>query len=208
MTPFAPDAPDIVSHMPCDGRAVGVILTNNGRLLMFEPAAFPAGLAPIARHLDAQDSAVTAAVVETWKDVGLRLRAEDLTEVGSGWRPGLCRRIPARQDPDAVPAGGHHWTTYTAEAGGTLNPDEHEARRPRWMTPVEVAERALQTCRWAAGEVDDEGAFGLAAAMQPLWVRPVAQWFLANGLARLAAPLATCLDRIDALLAAPGPGAR
>lgn len=214
MTLFTPGArllhpgPDVPSNVSCDGRVAGVIITHAGRLLMFERATFPAGLAPVAGHLDAHGSALDAAVIETWQEVGLRLRRENLTVVEAGWRPGLCRRTPLRQGPDAVPDGGHHWTIFTAEASGNaaLDPDEREARRPRWMTPVEVAERALLTCQWAAGEVDDDSAFGPAPAVEPVWVRPIAQWFVDQGHARLAMPLTHHLDRIDALWTPRKPG--
>lgn len=155
----------------CDHTSVGVLIEDGqGRLLMFERATPPAGIAPPAGHGDDHGDPKQAARTEVAKEVGLTVVS--LTQVSGGWQPNRCRR-----QTEEGRTAGHHWTIYRAEVTGGLRPSPRETRNARWLTRAQIQDLVDRTAAAARGEVPAD-AFAQAPGIEPVWV----WWLHAVGL--------------------------
>jgi 8-oxo-dGTP pyrophosphatase MutT (NUDIX family) len=146
----------------CDNRSVGVIIRDPARrLLVFERATFPVGIAPVAGHVDDHGSDEDAARAEVREEVGLTVT--DLRLIGRVWRGNRCRRSPG---PRGI---GHMWALFEADVTGDLDPSERETRNARWITEDEMVGLCHRTADYAAGRVT-EAEFAASPGIEPVWV--------------------------------------
>ncbi|MBB1243584.1 NUDIX hydrolase [Streptomyces durbertensis] len=178
----APPAPSSARGL-CDHASVGVLISSPDGLLLFERARPPAGIAPVAGHLDQHGGPEAAAHAEVTEEVGLTVTHLHL--LLKQWRPNKCRRTPAGPV-------GHQWWIFQAQVSGTLRPSDHEVRRPRWLPPDRLRQYALRTAAYAEGRLGRR-EFEHDPGLDPVWVR-----FL-HDLHMLKLP-AGALDRIDTVL--------
>lgn len=146
----------------CDNTSVGVLITDHtgDRVLMFERATRPFGVAPIAGHVNEHGTPEDAAIAEAHEELGLTIT--ELRPVYVEWYANRCRRL-------AGPLGhGHNWTVYRAEATGTITPAAREARSPRWVHLSEVVGLAQRTVQYARGEIN-ETDWQAAPGLEPIW---------------------------------------
>jgi 8-oxo-dGTP pyrophosphatase MutT (NUDIX family) len=169
----------------CDNHSVGVLITDpHGRVLMFERATLPAGIAPPAGHIDTHGDAYTAAITEVTEETGLTVTG--LTTLTHTWRNNVCRRQHGPHGP------GHQWTVYTAHTTtGELNLDPREARNARWYTPAQLQALAERTVAYANGHTnaDDNAAH---PGIEPVWV----EFLHATGLIHVSPADLMAVDQI------------
>lgn len=146
----------------CDNASVGVLIFDGrNRLLVFDRATPPWGVAPPAGHVDEHGETWQAAQAEVAEEVGLH--AFDLRLAGRGWRDNRCRRRPG-------PTGdGHQWWIYRARVVGTLTPSVRETRNARWLTAQELQALTVRTAAYAHGELPEE-EWWAAPGIEPVWV--------------------------------------
>ncbi|WP_413116257.1 NUDIX hydrolase [Streptomyces sp. CY1] len=167
----------------CAHTSVGVLIRSPDGLLMFERRTPPAGIAPVAGHLDQHGGPEAAAHAEVTEEVGLTVTHLHL--LLEQWRPNQCRRTPTGPV-------GHHWWIFEAQVSGSLCPSAREVRTPRWIHPDQLQQYALRTAAYAEGRLSRE-KFEQEPGLEPVWVR-----FL-HDLQLLTVPART-LDRIDTVL--------
>ena len=138
-----------------------MLISSPAGLLVFERASPPAGIAPVAGHLDQHGGPEQAARAEVAEEVGLTVIW--LRLMATAWRPNRCRR-PSN---DRV---GHHWWIFRAQASGELRPSAREVRAPRWLHPDQLQQYAHRTAAYAAGQLDQE-QFTAEPGLEPVWVR-------------------------------------
>ncbi|WP_255293246.1 NUDIX domain-containing protein [Streptomyces niveus] len=167
----------------CDHASVGVLISSPSGLLVFERATPPAGIAPVAGHVDEHGSPEKAAREEVTGEVGLTVTHLQL--LFNQWRPNRCRRTPSGPV-------GHHWWIFKAEVSGSLCPSPRETRAPRWIRPDQLQQHALRTVAYANRRLNHE-EFERDPGLEPVWCR-----FL-HDLELVTLPSAD-LDRIEAVL--------
>ncbi|QOV47767.1 NUDIX hydrolase [Streptomyces chromofuscus] len=145
----------------CDHTSVGVLLASPAGLLVFERATPPAGIAPVAGHVDQHGSPEQAARTEVAEEVGLTVTHLHL--LLSQWRPNRC----CRPSDDTV---GHRWWIYQAQASGPIRPSAREVRAPRWIHPDQLQHHARRTVAYAEGHLSKE-EFTNQPGLAPVWVR-------------------------------------
>ncbi|MGP8298123.1 NUDIX hydrolase [Streptomyces inhibens] len=145
----------------CDHASVGVLISSPDGLLVFERATPPAGIAPVAGHIDQHGGPEGAARAEVAEEVGLAV--SQLHLLLTEWRPNRCRRTPTS-------AVGHRWWIYQAEASGPLRPSAREVRAPRWIYPDQLQRYALRTAAYADGRLSNT-EFTKEPGLEPVWVR-------------------------------------
>lgn len=178
----APAAPSSAASI-CDHLSVGVLISSPDGLLMFERATPPAGVAPVAGHLDRHGDPKAAAHAEVTEEVGFTVT--HLRLLLKQWRQNRCRRTPTGPV-------GHRWWIFQAQVSGTLHPSAREVRSPRWARPDQLQQYALRTAAYTEGHLARE-EFEHEPGLEPVWVR-----FLYD-LQLLTLP-AGVLDRIDTVL--------
>jgi 8-oxo-dGTP pyrophosphatase MutT (NUDIX family) len=145
----------------CDHAAVGVLISSPAGLLVFERARPPAGIAPVAGHLDQHGGPEQAARTEVAEEVGLTVTSLHL--LTTVWRHNRCRR-PTR---DRV---GHYWSIYRAQVSGQIRPSAQEVRAPRWLHSDQLQQQAHRTAAYAEGRLTEE-QFTAKPGLEPVWVR-------------------------------------
>lgn len=154
----------------CDNTSVGVIITDDqGRLLMLQRVKPPAGIAPVAGHIDGHGSPEAAAYAEVAEEVGLTVTSLTLLVPRYG-RGNVCRRQHGPEGP------GHWWTIFRASVTGDITPGVEEVRNVRWYTPEEVQRLAYRTAAYACGDITP-AAFEADPGLEPVWVHFLAGHF-------------------------------
>lgn len=179
-------APSPTVRKQCDGRTVGVIITDRcGRVLLGDRAD-GAGAAPIAGHVyDTRSDPDDAALSEVREEVGLFVT--ELIKVAVEWRPDRCAR------GDGPLGAGHHWTLYRALATGRMRVDPGRYTATRWAGPAEVENLAQRSLAFARGQVTD-GQWRDRPGLELVWVR----WLALTRL--LVTVTADELEEIEAVL--------
>ncbi|MFB7555027.1 NUDIX domain-containing protein [Streptomyces brevispora] len=167
----------------CDHASVGVLISSPSGLLVFERATPPAGIAPVAGHVDQHGGPEQAARDEVTEEVGLTVTHLHL--LLERWRPNSCRRTPSGPV-------GHQWWIFEAKVSGPLCPSAREVRAPRWIHPNQLQQHALRTAAYANGALS-HGEFEREPGLEPVWCR-----FL-HDLELVTLPSAD-LNRIEAVL--------
>ncbi|MEU5898752.1 NUDIX hydrolase [Streptomyces venezuelae] len=183
MTPAAPATGAGAGAGLCDHASVGVLISSPSGLLVFERATPPAGIAPVAGHVDEHGGPEQAARAEVTEEVGLTVT--HLHPLLNQWRPNHCRRTP-------IGPVGHRWWIFQAEVSGTLRPSPREVSAPRWLRPTRLRQYAARTAAYANGHLNRE-EFEQEPGLEPVWCRFLHDLDLVT--------LATAdLDRIEAVL--------
>ncbi|TQE37429.1 NUDIX hydrolase [Streptomyces ipomoeae] len=167
----------------CDHTSVGVLIPSPDGLLVFERTTPPAGIAPVAGHVDQHGSPEEAPLAEVAEEVGLTVTHLHLLLATR--RPNRCRRRPTGPV-------GHRWWVFEAQASGPLRPSPREVRAPRWIHPAQLQPYALRTTAYAQGHLSRQ-AFEQEPGLAPVWVR-----FL-NDLQLVTLP-DDALDQIDTVI--------
>lgn len=132
-----------------------------GRSARLRKGQAPAGIAPVAGHVDQHGGPEHAAHAEVVEEVGLTVTSLHL--LTTVWRPNRCRRPTTARI-------GHHWWIYQAQTAGPIRPSAREVRAPRWLHPHQLLQLALRTAAYAAGQVDEE-QFTAQPGLEPVWAR-------------------------------------
>ncbi len=149
----------VTTEDSCDHTSVGVLVPGPEGLLVFERARPPAGLAPVAGHIDQHGSPEQAARNEVAEEVGLTVTR--LHPLLTQWRPNHCRRTPSGPV-------GHQWWIFQAEVRGTLRFSAREVRAPRWVRPERLQHTALRTVDYAEGRLT-RTEFESRPGLAPVW---------------------------------------
>jgi ADP-ribose pyrophosphatase YjhB (NUDIX family) len=145
----------------CDHTSVGMMVWNEGRLLLIERKKFPFGFAIPAGHVDGDATFEIAAKRELGEEVGLEaLKLELVLDIR---KENPCRR-----------EGGtwHHWKVYTTEVSGELKRSLEETKQARWFGTEEIKGLAAKTERYLRkdiSEADWEANPGLEPVMYELF---------------------------------------
>lgn len=146
----------------CDNTSVGILINDDqGRLLVFDRATPPWGVAPPAGHIDDHGTPEQAATAEVHEEVGLQV--EDLELIARRWRDNRCRRT------DGPQGAGHEWWIYRAQVHGELAPSPRETHNARWLSTRELQVLSLRTARYVYGDIT-EAEWRHEPGIEPVWV--------------------------------------
>ena len=146
---------------PCDHTSVGILVFQDGKLLLIDRKRPPLGLAAPAGHVDKHGDPVKAeelrfqkaAVEELQEETGLI--AISLELVAEGRKENPCRR----------PGGDwHYWRIYKAGVMGELKPSTEETRGHMWCS--------VDQMRQLLGGTSIQMPMG-PAGLEPVW----SKWF-------------------------------
>jgi 8-oxo-dGTP pyrophosphatase MutT (NUDIX family) len=127
-----------MSDKTCDHKSVGIIVKNDGRILIIERKKFPAGFALPAGHLDG-DTFRNAALRELKEETGIN--ATRLEHLFSVEMPNPCRRQGGTR---------HQWEVFRAsEWQGELKRAEDETKSMEWATSERLRNLASRTEEFA-----------------------------------------------------------
>ncbi|MGW1363006.1 NUDIX hydrolase [Streptomyces chartreusis] len=159
MTPAAPAPASGPDWTACDHTSVGVLISSPSGLLVFERASPPAGIAPVAGHVDQHGGPKQAAHNEVAEEVGLTV--VHLRPLLNQWRPNHCRRTPTGPV-------GHQWWLFRAEVSGALRPCAAEVRAQQWTSAEQLQRLALRTAAHAGGHLSRQ-EFERRPGLEPVW---------------------------------------
>lgn len=112
--------------------STGILLVDPSRkILFYELTKFPYGFTLPAGHVDNGETTLSAAIREAKEEVNIDLVAPELI-VETTIHGDKCRRG----------SDDHKWSLYlgkiTQGAASSVNVDEHEGQRPRWVGISEI----------------------------------------------------------------------
>lgn len=145
----------------CDNKSVGMLIWNDGKLLLIERKLFPFGFAPPAGHVDSHGSWDQAVRDEVNEEVGLI--PKEIKLIAEGKKDNPCRR-----------QGGswHYWKIYEVRTEGELRRSEVETKQAGWYEKDRIAVLAKRTEKYLAHELSDE-EWEESPGIEPVWY----QWF-------------------------------
>lgn len=149
------------SSKTCDNKSVGMLIWEEGKLLLIERKRFPFGFAPPAGHVDDKGSFENAVKEEIQEEVGLEPVSMKL--IKEGRKENKCRR-----------RGGnwHYWKIYEVEAEGGLKPSEDETKQVGWYTTDQISELAGRTEKYLNGEISED-EWRISPGIETVWY----EWF-------------------------------
>jgi len=140
----------------CDNTSVGMIVREEGNLLLIERGRFPFGYAPPAGHLDG-NSYEDAARRELEEEVGLQ--ASEIKLIAQGRKENMCRRD----------GGSHHdWKIYEVQVSGELDFSPDEVKQGRFYTIEEIKTFSERTHAFLSGSITDED-WQSDPGLEPVW---------------------------------------
>ncbi len=145
----------------CDHTSVGMMVWNDGKLLLIERKKGAKGFAIPAGHVDDDSTFEDAARRELGEEVGLKtIKLELLLDIR---KDNPCRR-----------EGGswHQWKIYRVDATGELSRSLEETKQASWFTINEIkslSEKTEKYIRKEISEEDWENAPGLEVVMYELF---------------------------------------
>lgn len=145
----------------CDNKSVGMLIWQDGKLLLIERRLFPFGFAPPAGHVDDKGGFESAAREEVQEEVGLRvIKMKLLTE---SRKDNKCRR-----------EGGswHYWKIYEVEADGDLKPNQDEAKQVGWYGLEQIKELTNRTKDYLEKKISEE-EWQSSPGIETVWF----EWF-------------------------------
>ena len=129
----------------CDHKSVGMLVWNNGTLLLIERAKFPFGFAIPAGHVDEDPTFEDSAKRELQEEVGLE--ATDLKLITEGRRDNPCRREDGTW---------HYWKIYQVEYTGELHRSEEETKHADWYSKEQIQTLGDRTQKYLNKEISEE----------------------------------------------------
>lgn len=129
----------------CDHTSVGMLVWQDGKLLLIERAKFPFGFTTPAGHVDGDPSFEVSAKRELEEEVGLSV--ESLKLIAEARKDNPCRREDGTW---------HHWKIFEVQATGTLNRSEDETKRADWYSKDEILALAAKTEKYLAKEISEK----------------------------------------------------
>ena len=142
----------------CNNTSVGMIVGNDGKLLLIERKKFPFGFACPAGHVDEGETYEEAAIRELQEEVGLSV--EKLDTVFEGDMQNICRR----------PGGNwHHWKVFKVSSRGGVRASEGETKSYRWVTDAELSALIARSRDYLAGNISEED-WRLSPGLELVWV--------------------------------------
>jgi ADP-ribose pyrophosphatase YjhB (NUDIX family) len=150
-----------MSSKKCDHTSVGMLVWNNGKLLLIERMKFPFGFAMPAGHVDGDATFEIAARRELGEEVGLNaLEIEHVLDIR---KDNPCRREDGTW---------HHWKLYRVEVSGELSRSLEETKQAKWFTVDEIKSLAKRTESYVAKKITEsewEKSPGLEPVMYELF---------------------------------------
>lgn len=145
----------------CDHTSVGMIVWQEGKLLLIERARKPYGFAAPAGHVDADVLFEDSARRELYEEVGLT--AINLKLLVEGRKENHCRR-----------EGGtwHQWKIYEVKTTGEIKRSEDETKQARFVGREEILELAERTKKYLNKEIIEE-EWEKSPGIEPVWY----EWF-------------------------------
>lgn len=111
----------------CNHTSVGMLVEQDGKILLIERKIFPPGFALPAGHVDDGETYEQAAARELKEEVGLD--ATKLALIAEGRKENEC----SRED-----GTWHYWKIYRVDAEGEVTRSEGETKSARWYSPEEI----------------------------------------------------------------------
>jgi ADP-ribose pyrophosphatase YjhB (NUDIX family) len=146
-----------VSDKTCDHTSVGMIVWDNGSLLLIERKKFPFGFAPPAGHVDGDGTYEIAAKRELHEEVGLSTVSLEL--VLEQDKRNSCRRKYGTW---------HHWKVYNVTTVGEIKRSKEEAKQAGWFSVAEVNELARRTENYLQGKIS-ENSWRKRPGLEVVW---------------------------------------
>jgi len=145
----------------CDHKSVGMLIWNEGKLLLIERRRPPYGFAPPAGHIDDHGSFEDAAKNEVKEEVGLDTKSLKLLTEGRKENP--CRR-----------EGGvwHYWKIFEVKTDGKIVASPSETKQYGWYTKGQIQELAKRTESYVSKKIS-EPEWQSAPGIEPVWK----EWF-------------------------------
>lgn len=142
---------------PCNHTSVGMLVWQNGKLLMIERRKLPFGFAPPAGHVDEGETYREAAIRELREEVGLKVKKLKL--LFSGRKDFSCRR----------PGGDwHDWKVYQVEVQGKLKRNLAETKKVGWFSKIEIEGLARRTRQYLDQKISEE-EWEQTPGLEPVW---------------------------------------
>lgn len=129
----------------CDHTSVGMLITNEEKILLIKRARFPFGYAIPAGHVDGDKSFEIAAQRELQEEVGLKQLS--MEKIYEGRRENPCRRKDGTW---------HLWKLYKVETKGKIKRSLEETREADWYTKEEINSLALRTEDYLAKKISEK----------------------------------------------------
>lgn len=139
----------------CDNKSVGMLVWENGKLLLIERKNLPFGFAPPAGHLDGDDFE-QAATRELSEEVGLEVKGLKL--IAEGRKENSCRRG----------SKWHYWKIYKIEASGDLKRSESETKQAGWYSKSDLLALAQKTEKYLSGKILEK-EWEKYPGFEPVW---------------------------------------
>lgn len=145
------------SEKDCDNKSVGMIIEENGKILLVEREKPPFGFSFPAGHVDDHGSFEQAAIEETSEETGLKVTS--LSLIFEGKLKNYCRR-----------KGGtwHYWKIYKTKVEGEINFSREESKQCNWYTKEQVQQLVDRSKKYLAGEISEE-EWNKNPGMEPLF---------------------------------------
>lgn len=145
----------------CDNKSVGMLVWQEGKLLLIERRKPPFGFAPPAGHVNGKGSYENAAGEELEEEVGLTLTK--ITLIAEGRKDNPCRR-----------EGGawHYWKIFKVETKGKLKPSRNETKQVGWFSKKRIKVLAKRTKDYLSGKIDEQ-EWEDSPGIEPVW----REWF-------------------------------
>ena len=149
-----------MSQLKCDHKSAGILVWNNGKLLLIERKNFPFGFAPPAGHLDS-DTYEDAAKRELKEEVGLDVKSLKLLYEGRADTP--CKR-----DRN----GWHYWKIFEAQVEGSIERSQRETKQVGWYDLKQIKNLADKTKIYRQSQINNID-WERDPGIENVWIR----WF-------------------------------
>ena len=145
----------------CDHTSVGMIVEQNGKILLIERAKFPKGFACPAGHVDGDASFEESAKRELSEEVGLN--AFELKLAIEKRKENKCRREDG---------SWHYWKVYFVSAKGEVERSVDETKRVDWYDKADIKILGERTEMYLDKKISEKD-WDKNPGLEPVWY----EWF-------------------------------